>query len=150
MLNSLPIVENKAATGYIHSFSSNKRFQVMSLGIIAAIAYGVLAVVGGIIGYVQAQSKASLISGSISGLLLILAGIMQLQGQAAGLILATAITAVLVIVFAIRLTKTRKFMPAGLMSLLGLVSLGLMVSELLKNAPVSATATLSFLLVPNL
>lgn len=120
------------------------------ISIIAAIAYGVLAVVGGIIGYVQAQSKASLISGSISGLLLILAGIMQLQGQAAGLILATAITAVLVIVFAIRLTKTRKFMPAGLMSLLGLVSLGLMVSELLKNAPVSATAALSFLLVPNL
>jgi len=119
------------------------------IGIITAIAYGVLAVVGGIIGYVQAQSKASLISGSVSGLLLILAGILQLQGQAAGLILATAITAVLVIVFAIRLTKTRKFMPAGLMSLLGLVALGIMVSELLKT-PGSATAALSFLLVPNL
>jgi len=121
----------------------------MTIGIIAAIAYGILAVVGGIIGYVQAQSKASLISGSISGLLLIIAGVMQLQGQSAGLILATVITAVLVIVFAIRLAKTRKFMPAGLMSLLGLVALGLMVSELLKNAPVSAVA-LSFLLVANL
>ncbi len=150
MLNSLPIVENKATARYIDSYSANKRFSIMSLSIIAAIAYGVLAVVGGIIGYVQAQSKASLISGSISGLLLIIAGVMQLQGQAAGLTLATVITAVLVIVFAIRLTKTRKFMPAGLMSLLGLVSLGLMVSELLKNAPVSATAALSFLLVPNL
>nr|MBA2749687.1 hypothetical protein [Tatlockia sp.] len=76
----------------------------MSLGIVAAIAYGVLAVVGGIIGYVQAQSKTSLLSGSISGLLLIIAGVMQLQGQELGLILATVITAVLVIVFAIRLT----------------------------------------------
>ena len=103
----------------------------MSLSIITAIAYGVLALIGGIIGYVQAQSKASLISGSTSGLLLIIVGVMQLQGQWLGLILATVITAVLVIVFAIRLTKTRKFMPAGLMSLLGLVSLGLMVSELL-------------------
>ncbi|KJH70451.1 TMEM14 family protein [Aliterella atlantica] len=103
----------------------------MSLSIIAAIAYGILAVVGGIIGYVQAQSKASLISGSISGILLIIAGILQLQGQSAGLILATVITAVLVIVFGIRLTKTRKFMPAGLMSVLGLVALGLMVSELI-------------------
>lgn len=74
-----------------------------------------------------------MISGSVSGLLLIIAGIMQLQGQSAGLILETVITAVLVVVFAIRLTQTRKFMPAGLMSLLGLVSLGLMVSELLKN-----------------
>jgi uncharacterized membrane protein (UPF0136 family) len=101
------------------------------IGIITAIAYGVLAVVGGIIGYVQAQSKASLISGSISGLLLIVAGVMQLQGQVAGLTLATVITSVLVIVFAIRLIKTRKFMPAGLMSLLGVVSLGLMVSQLI-------------------
>lgn len=101
------------------------------ISIITASAYGVLALIGGIIGYVQAQSKASLISGSISGLLLIIAGVMQLQGQGLGLILATVITFVLVIVFAIRLTKTRKFMPAGLMSLLGLVWLGLMVSELL-------------------
>lgn len=103
----------------------------MSLSIIAALAYGILAVVGGIVGYVQAQSKASLISGSISGVLLILAGILQLQGQSSGLILATVITAVLVIVFGIRLTKTRKFMPAGLMSVLGLVALGLMVSALI-------------------
>ncbi len=101
------------------------------IGIITAIAYGILALVGGIIGYVQAQSKASLISGVASGLLLILAGVMQLLGQQAGLILATVITSVLVIVFAIRLIKTRKFMPAGLMSLLGIVSLGLMVSELI-------------------
>ena len=101
------------------------------IGIITAIAYGILALVGGIIGYVQAQSKASLISGIISGLLLIIGGVMQLQGQQGGLVLATVITAVLVIVFAIRLIKTRKFMPAGLMSLLGVVSLGLMVSQLL-------------------
>ncbi len=101
------------------------------IGIITAIAYGVLALIGGIIGYVQAQSKVSLISGSISGLLLIIAGVMQLQGQSSGLILATGITSVLVIVFAIRLMKTRKFMPAALMSLLGIVSLGLMVSQLI-------------------
>lgn len=101
------------------------------IGIITAIAYGILALVGGIVGYVQAQSKASLISGVASGLLLIVAGVMQLLGQQAGLILATVITSVLVIVFAIRLIKTRKFMPAGLMSLLGIVSLGLMVSQLI-------------------
>ena len=102
----------------------------MNLGIIAAIAYGILAIIGGIIGYVQAQSKASLISGSISGLFLIFAGVMQLQGQAWGLILATVVTAVLVIVFAVRLAKTRKFMPAGLMSVLGLVTLVVMVRQL--------------------
>lgn len=102
----------------------------MNPGIIAAIAYGILAIVGGVIGYVQAQSKVSLISGSISGLLLIISGVSQLQGQAWGLILATAVTALLVIVFAVRLAKTRKFMPAGLMSLLGLAALAVMVNQL--------------------
>lgn len=103
----------------------------MNLGIISAIAYGILAIIGGIIGYSQAQSKVSLISGIVSGLLLILGGVMQLQGQAWGLILATVVTAVLVIVFAIRLAKTRKFMPAGLMSVLGLVTLAVMVRQLM-------------------
>lgn len=102
----------------------------MNPGIIAALSYGILAIVGGVIGYVQAQSKVSLISGSISGLLLIISGVSQLQGQAWGLILATAVTALLVIVFAVRLAKTRKFMPAGLMSLLGLAALALMVNQL--------------------
>ena len=101
----------------------------MNLGIIAALAYGILAIVGGIIGYVQVSSKVSLISGSISGLLLIFAGVIQLGGQAWGLILAIVITALLVIVFAIRLAKTRKFMPAGLMAILGLVTLGVMVNQ---------------------
>ncbi len=105
----------------------------MNLSIIAAITYGILAIVGGIIGYVQASSKASLISGSISGLLLIFAGVLQLQGQAWGLILATVVTTVLVIVFAIRLAKTRKFMPAGLMTVLGLVTLVVMVNQLVGS-----------------
>jgi len=105
----------------------------MNLSIIVAITYGILAIVGGIIGYVQASSKASLISGSISGLLLIFAGVLQLQGQAWGLILATVVTTVLVIVFAIRLAKTRRFMPAGLMTVLGLVTLVVMVNQLVGS-----------------
>ena len=102
----------------------------MTPGIIAAIAYGILAIVGGIIGYVQAQSKASLISGGVSGLLLILGGVVQLQGQAWGLILAIVVTAVLVVVFAIRLSKTRKVMPAGLMTVLGVTALVVMLKQL--------------------
>ena len=101
----------------------------MTPGIIAAITYGILAMIGGIIGYVQAQSKASLISGSVSGLLLIFSGVMQLQGYTWGIILATVVTVVLVVVFAIRLAKTRKFMPAGLMTVLGVASLVVMLAS---------------------
>ena len=99
------------------------------LGIVAAIAYGILAIVGGIIGYIQAKSKASLISGTISGLLLIFGAVMQLQRQNWGLLLATVVTVLLVIVFTIRTVKTRKFMPAGLMTVLGIAALVIMVLD---------------------
>ena len=102
----------------------------MNLSIIAAFAYGILAIVGGIIGYIQARSKVSLLSGSISGLLLILAAYFQLQGQTWGSILGVIVTGVLVVVFAVRLAKTRKFMPAGLMTILGMLALGVMVSQM--------------------
>lgn len=102
----------------------------MNLGIIAAFGYGILAIVGGIIGYIQARSRVSLLSGSISGLLLILAAYFQLQGQTWGSILAVLVTAVLVVVFAFRLVKTRKFMPAGLMTILGLLALAVMVNQI--------------------
>jgi uncharacterized membrane protein (UPF0136 family) len=102
----------------------------MNPGIVAAIAYGILAVVGGIIGYKQAQSKASLISGTISGLLLILGGVLRSLGQTWGLVLATRVTVVIVVFFTIRLIKTRKFMPAGLMTVLGVAALVIMVKNM--------------------
>lgn len=102
----------------------------MNPGIVAAIAYGVLAIVGGVIGYKQAQSKASLISGAISGSLLILGGVLRSLGQPWGLLLAVIVTVALVIVFTIRLTKTRKFMPAGLMTGLGVAALVVMLGNL--------------------
>jgi uncharacterized membrane protein (UPF0136 family) len=105
----------------------------MNPGVVAAIAYGILAIVGGIIGYVQAKSKASLISGIISGLLLVTAGVMQLQGQGLGLILAIVVTIALIIVFAMRLAKTRKFMPAGLMTALGVAALVVMLKQMTSS-----------------
>lgn len=103
----------------------------MKLGIMAALVYGILALIGGIIGYIQASSKVSLFSGSISGLLLIFAAFFQLQGQTWGLIVAALVTAILVVFFAIRLAKTRKFMPGGLMTILGMLALALMVNEII-------------------
>ncbi len=102
----------------------------MNLSIIAAFTYGILAIAGGIIGYIQARSQVSLVSGSISGLLLIIAAYLQFQGQPQGLILAVLVTGVLVVFFAFRLTKTRKFMPAGLMTIFGMLALAVMVNEI--------------------
>jgi uncharacterized membrane protein (UPF0136 family) len=40
----------------------------MTLGVMAAIVYGSLAIVGGIVGYIQAKSKISLVAGCGCGL----------------------------------------------------------------------------------
>jgi len=100
----------------------------MNLAIAAPLAYGILAMVGGVIGYLKVKSKMSIISGVISGLLLVLGAILQLQGHSWGLTLAAIVATALVIIFAIRLAKTRKFMPAGMMMVAGVASLGIMLS----------------------
>lgn len=99
----------------------------MTASAIAAIAYGLLALVGGAIGYAQARSRASLISGTISGVLLILGGLWQRQGSI-GLWLSLIVTIALMIVFGSRWAKTRKFMPAGLMLVAGAIALAVMLS----------------------
>ncbi|MGB3672705.1 MAG: TMEM14 family protein [Phormidesmis sp.] len=90
---------------------------------IVTLIYGILAIVGGAIGYKQAGSQVSLISGAISGLLLLIGAYLLFGGSSAGALLAGIVSLVLVIVFSIRLAKTRKFMPAGLMIILGVVNL---------------------------
>ena len=97
------------------------------MAVLATIAYGIIVLIGGIIGYLKAKSQASLISGGISGVLLLVCGLLQLQGQSWALILAQILILILVIVFAIRLKKTGKFLPAGIMLMLGVVSLLLML-----------------------
>ena len=93
----------------------------MNLAVAATIAYGLLAGLGGIWGYIKSRSKPSLISGCISGGLLLIAALMQSQGASPGLLLAKVITLLLLIVFAIRLTKTRKLMPSGIMLVAGAI-----------------------------
>lgn len=95
----------------------------MDLAAVAAIIYGVLAFVGGVLGYVTAKSQMSLISGLISGILLIVGGIAHQQNTSWGLVLATVVTIVLLVVFTVRLFKTKKFMPAGLMVIAGILTL---------------------------
>lgn len=95
----------------------------MNVAILATIGYGLLAGLGGIWGYIKSKSKPSLISGSISGILLIIAAIMQMQGNNIGLLLSRIITLLLIVVFTIRLIKTGKFMPSGWMLVAGAIAL---------------------------
>ena len=94
----------------------------MSTGIIAAIAYGVLVAVGGVIGYAQARSKPSLISGLFSGALLFIGAWLWANGSRAGVGLAMGVTVGLIVVFIRRWMQTRKAMPAVVMIVAGAIA----------------------------
>ena len=83
--------------------------------------YIVFLVIGGLIGYFKAKSPVSLI--------LSVAFAVVLSMCAAGIIfkdyVADIFLAALMVVFAMRLAKTRKFMPAGLMLIVTLITLAL-------------------------
>lgn len=96
--------------------------------LIATIFYGLLSIGGGVLGYIKSQSKVSLISGGVSGLLLlILAGMMYL-GSRWTVTVAAIIISFLVILFIIRWFKTKKLMPAVPMIFFGVASLVIILS----------------------
>ena len=95
--------------------------------LIATVFYGLLSIGGGLMGYLKSQSKVSLISGGVSGiLLLILAGMMN-AGYQWAIAVAAVIIALLVIVFIVRWSKTKKLMPALPMIFFGVASLVLIL-----------------------
>jgi|SRR5436190_1224059 len=81
--------------------------------------YIVLLVIGGLIGFLKGKSKVSLImSVCFAAALSLCAARIIFQPYVADILLA-----VLLIVFAMRLAKTKKFMPAGLMLVVTLAAL---------------------------
>ncbi len=87
--------------------------------------YIILLLVGGMIGFFKAGSKVSLMTSAISAALLVLAAIPTLFQYGVRQALADVIMAALLVVFAIRLTKTKKFMPSGLMLAITIAALAL-------------------------
>jgi uncharacterized membrane protein (UPF0136 family) len=86
--------------------------------------YIVLLLFGGLIGFFKAKSRVSLISSSVFAAVLVLTqtGIFK---ASVSLILVNVLLAALLVVFAIRLAKTKKFMPSGLMLILTILTLAL-------------------------
>ena len=84
--------------------------------------YIVLLVLGGLFGFLKAGSKISLITSTVSAALLVLTTV-HLFSPAVRQGLADIIMAALLIVFAIRLSKTKKFMPSGLMLVVTIAAL---------------------------
>jgi len=90
--------------------------------------YVVLLLIGGLIGFLKGKSRVSLImSASFAAVLVLCALDIIFKHYVADILMA-----VLLVVFAIRLAKTKKFMPAGLMLVVTVVAL------LIRNLNLSA------------
>jgi uncharacterized membrane protein (UPF0136 family) len=83
--------------------------------------YIVLLVIGGLFGFFKGKSQVSLImSASFAAALSLCAVRIIFQDYVADILLAA-----LLVVFAIRVVKTKKFMPAGMMLVITLITLAL-------------------------
>ena len=85
------------------------------------LIFGALTIIGGVIGYVKAASLPSLIAGSITGVLLLVAGALLPEYRAIGLATGLVISLLLAAQFIPKFFRTRKVMPAGLMSILSVI-----------------------------
>ena len=97
------------------------------------IVFGLLTIVGGVMGYAKAGSTASIIAGSICGILLLLAAFLLPGNLAVGLALAAVVSIALAGKFVPAFIKTGQLMPAGLMSVLSVIGLIMAIVAWMKK-----------------
>jgi uncharacterized membrane protein (UPF0136 family) len=87
------------------------------------IIFGILTIAGGVVGYVKAGSLPSIIAGSITGVLLLVAAFLLPEHRAAGLATAFIISLLLAGQFIPKFLRTGRVMPAGMMSILSVIAI---------------------------
>jgi uncharacterized membrane protein (UPF0136 family) len=87
------------------------------------IVFGALTIVGGIVGYLKAGSVASIIAGSITGVLLLVAAFVMPEYRVAGLATALIVSLLLAAYFIRKYLSTGAVMPAGMMSVLSIIGI---------------------------
>lgn len=103
---------------------SEDKNEKMSSSQILTLAYAALVGVGGAIGYVKKKSMKSLISGAVSSLLLCYVCTQLPVNPLYASSLGLGVSGVLVAVSGVRLKKTGKIFPAGVLSLVSFIMAG--------------------------
>jgi uncharacterized membrane protein (UPF0136 family) len=107
----------------------------MNFAQIVLLAYSVLMLVGGVIGYTASKSMPSLIAGIASSFILDVAFILTKQGGRNGYLLGGITAFALTAFFIYRVMNTGKFMPAGGLAILSVIA-GLLILSGLNRASV--------------
>ncbi len=97
--------------------------QSMEAARIYFIVFGALTIVGGIVGYLKAGSVASIIAGSITGVLLLVAAFLLPEHRTIGLATALIVSLLLAAQFVPKFLRTGRVMPAGMMSILSAIGI---------------------------
>jgi len=87
------------------------------------VLFGLFTIAGGVLGFVKAKSKPSLIAGGLSGLLLLTAAWLMRTPGRPGLVLGLLVSLALAGRFVGAYRKTKKVMPAGVMSALAVIGI---------------------------
>jgi uncharacterized membrane protein (UPF0136 family) len=90
---------------------------------LVVLIYGLFILAGGIIGFVKAQSHASLWIGATASLILIVASIGIYNFYPSGLFLAFGATTLLMFFFGYRYFLKQAFFPSGMMMVLSVITL---------------------------
>ncbi len=97
------------------------------------LIFGALTILGGVIGFVNKGSVASIVAGSVAGLLLLLAGWLMPTNTTAGLVLGLVTALLLAGRFTPLFIKSASFMPAGMMSILSLIGVVVAIAAWIKR-----------------
>ena len=87
----------------------------------AVLIYGFLLIVGGLIGFAKSNSIASLVMGSVFGIISVINATAIFRGFRWGLIAALCVALFLGCFFGYRFFITQRFMPAGLLMIFSFV-----------------------------
>jgi uncharacterized membrane protein (UPF0136 family) len=97
---------------------------------IALIVYGVIVLAGGVMGFRMAGSRASLMMGAASGLMLAVSGALVLRGNIGGGYWGLGVTLALILVFGRRYLNTMKMMPSGIMLAVSVIVAAILYAQL--------------------
>jgi len=106
---------------------------VTDIAKITILVLSTLVLAGGIVGFVKGKSKASLIAGVATSVLLDISFGISLSSERTGLIMADVVTFVLLMIGSVRFHKTKRYMPGGMLMTLGSIGLAVITFALVKG-----------------